>query len=78
MLVYIYIYRWGELESGQTTIAFTPKHQHETDDLTGMVQQPKSEKERSQIEICFVYHDVDAAYKVYIYIMETIVYIILC
>ncbi|MCL7024171.1 hypothetical protein MKW94_015746 [Papaver nudicaule] len=45
-------HRWGELESGQTTIAFTPKHQHETDDITG-----------EAVEVCFAYEDVDAAYK---------------
>ncbi|XP_021887652.1 uncharacterized protein LOC110806953 isoform X2 [Carica papaya] len=43
-------HRWGELESGQTTIAFTPLHQHETDDLTGVVQGPRSSRERPQME----------------------------
>lgn len=56
--------RWGELESGHTTIAFTPRHQHETDDLTGAVQVPKSDSERPPVEICLVYTDVDAAFKV--------------
>ncbi|XP_021887650.1 uncharacterized protein LOC110806953 isoform X1 [Carica papaya] len=56
-------HRWGELESGQTTIAFTPLHQHETDDLTGVVQGPRSSRERPQMEVCFCYTDVDAAYK---------------
>lgn len=56
--------RWGELESGQTTIAFTPSHQHETDDLTGTVQASRSDRERQSVEVCFVYPDVDAAYKV--------------
>ncbi|XP_031268187.1 uncharacterized protein LOC116126655 [Pistacia vera] len=56
-------HRWGELESGQTTIAFTPLHQHETDDLTGSVQTPKSGSERQPFEVCFAYQDVDAAYK---------------
>ena len=59
--------RWGELESGQTTIAFTPLHQHETDDLTGRVQTPGSRGERQPIEVCFAYPDVDAAYKVYMH-----------
>jgi hypothetical protein len=77
--IYIYIYimretkclmgfgpfgRWGELESGQTTIAFTPLHQHETDELTGAVQIPGSGSVRQAIEVCFAYADVDAAYKV--------------
>ncbi|KAI3876113.1 hypothetical protein MKX03_005815 [Papaver bracteatum] len=47
---------------GQTTIAFTPKHQHETDDLTGEVQDTKSQK-REAVEVCFSYEDVDAAFK---------------
>ncbi|EXC10614.1 hypothetical protein L484_025194 [Morus notabilis] len=56
-------HRWGELESGQTTIAFTPLHQHETDDLTGSVQTPEYARDRAPVEVCFVYSDVDAAYK---------------
>lgn len=55
--------RWGELDSGQTTIAFTRLHQHETDELTGSVQTPSS-PQRQPIEVCFAYADVDAAYKV--------------
>ncbi|XP_022986964.1 uncharacterized protein LOC111484544 [Cucurbita maxima] len=55
--------RWGELESGGTTIAFTPLHQHETEDLTGAVQIPSSNRERNPIEICIDYPDVDAAYQ---------------
>lgn len=56
-------HRWGELESGQTTIAFTPVHQHETDDLTGHVKNPRSAHERGPVEVCFAYPDVDAAFK---------------
>ncbi|KAL0395994.1 UNVERIFIED_CONTAM: hypothetical protein Scaly_0047800 [Sesamum calycinum] len=59
--------RWGELESGQTTIAFTPARQHETDDLTGEVQIPRSTHQTNPIEVCFDYSDVDAAYKVCLY-----------
>ncbi|KAJ4834454.1 hypothetical protein Tsubulata_007907 [Turnera subulata] len=55
-------HRWGELESGQTTIAFTPIHQRETDDRSGHVQTP-SARERPPLEVCFAYADVDAAYK---------------
>ncbi|MCL7045894.1 hypothetical protein MKW94_005108 [Papaver nudicaule] len=55
-------HRWGELESGQTTIAFTPKHQHETDDVTGEVEDTQSQR-REAVEVCFAYGDVDAAYK---------------
>ncbi|CAK9164559.1 unnamed protein product [Ilex paraguariensis] len=56
-------HRWGELESGQTTIAITPAQQHETDDITGAVKTPQSGSERAPVEICFAYEDVDAAYK---------------
>ncbi|XP_058735063.1 uncharacterized protein LOC131607015 [Vicia villosa] len=56
-------HRWGELESGATTIAFTPIHQHETDDLTAAVHATRSKQERPPVEVCFVYPDVDAAYK---------------
>ncbi|XP_030923108.1 uncharacterized protein LOC115949917 isoform X2 [Quercus lobata] len=55
--------RLDESHSGQTTIAFTPLHQHETDDLSGRVQTPGSRGERQPIEVCFAYPDVDAAYK---------------
>ncbi|KAK8288187.1 hypothetical protein V6Z12_D07G109400, partial [Gossypium hirsutum] len=54
-------YGWGELESGQSTIAFTPKHQLETDKLTGAV--PRSDRERPPMGLCFVYSHVDTAYK---------------
>lgn len=64
MIGTLYGCRWGELESGQTTIAFTPIHQHETDELTGKVLVPESSGKRSQLEVCFDYQDVDAAYKV--------------
>lgn len=57
-------HRWGELEAGQTTIAFTPARQHETDALTGVVHRAASAGERPPLELCFVYADVDAAYQV--------------
>ncbi|KAJ8750523.1 hypothetical protein K2173_015675 [Erythroxylum novogranatense] len=57
-------HRWAELDSGQTTIAFTPLHQHETDNRSGQVHRtPHTTGERPPIEVCFVYSDVDAAYK---------------
>ncbi|XP_065867844.1 uncharacterized protein [Euphorbia lathyris] len=56
-------HRWGELESGHTTIAFTPIHQHETDNRTGQVHTPESSNDRAPVEVCFSYADVDAAYK---------------
>ncbi|XP_057785927.1 uncharacterized protein LOC131003469 [Salvia miltiorrhiza] len=56
-------HRWGELESGSTTIAFTPAKQHETDDLTGSVKI----RDRNPVEVCFDYDDVDAAFKVCIF-----------
>lgn len=64
--------RWGELESGKTTIAFTPVHQRETDRITGAVQDPWSGRERPPVELCFAYMDVDAAYKVYKYSLALI------
>lgn len=67
----ISILRWGELESGQTTIAFTPAHQHETD-LTGSVQTFKSGGVRQPVELCFDYPDVDAAYKVYVLDLDVV------
>ncbi|KAF3794081.1 hypothetical protein EJ110_NYTH05663 [Nymphaea thermarum] len=57
-------HRWGELESGQTTIAFTPAHQRETDEVAGAVADPATDKRRPPLELCFAYPDVDAAYKV--------------
>ncbi|KAJ1381804.1 Vicinal oxygen chelate [Sesbania bispinosa] len=56
-------HRWGELESGNTTIAFTPMRQHETNDLTGAVHIARSSQERPPMEVCLIYPDVDAAYK---------------
>lgn len=56
--------RWAELESGATTIAFTPLHQRETDELSGAVQLPDSSAAgRGSVEVCFAYADVDAAYR---------------
>ncbi|XP_022893903.1 uncharacterized protein LOC111408369 [Olea europaea var. sylvestris] len=54
---------WGELESGETTIALTPAHQHKMDDLNGEVRMPQSSHERNPIEVCFDHSDVDFAYK---------------
>ena len=51
--------RWAELESGATTIAFTPLHQRETDGLSGEVQLPDAAAARGPVEVCFVYADVD-------------------
>ncbi|XP_073060605.1 uncharacterized protein [Primulina eburnea] len=53
--------RWGELHSGNTTLAFTPVKQRETEELTGKVQIPQHE--RNPIEVCFDYSDVDFAFK---------------
>ncbi|THU54682.1 hypothetical protein C4D60_Mb10t27710 [Musa balbisiana] len=63
LTVSLMVSRWGELESGQTTIAFTPLHQRETDERTGAVRTPAREGERGPVEVCFDYTDVDAAYK---------------
>ncbi|KAG0502953.1 hypothetical protein HPP92_003025 [Vanilla planifolia] len=56
-------HRWGELESGQTTIAFTPAHQRETDEKSGVVKKMAGQGERQPVELCFAFQDVDAAYK---------------
>ncbi|KAF2283424.1 hypothetical protein GH714_004276 [Hevea brasiliensis] len=56
-------YHMGKLDSGQTTIAFTPIHQRETDKRSGAVQTPQTDGERPPLEVCFAYADVDAAYK---------------
>lgn len=63
MLFGLHACRWAELESGATTIAFTPRHQRETDALSGEVQLPGSGAGRGPVEVCFAYDDVDAAYK---------------
>ncbi|CAD6203110.1 unnamed protein product [Miscanthus lutarioriparius] len=56
--------KWAELESGATTIAFTPLRQRETDARSGEVQLPNSSAaERGSLEVCFDYEDVDAAYR---------------
>ncbi|KAK1270935.1 hypothetical protein QJS04_geneDACA023477 [Acorus gramineus] len=56
-------HRWGELDSGETTIAFTPLHQKETDGITGEVQTPSDPHRRAPVEVCLAYADVDAAFK---------------
>ncbi|EPS73258.1 hypothetical protein M569_01497, partial [Genlisea aurea] len=56
-------HRWGELETGHTTIAFTPAKQHETDNRTGEVHLPSTDRERNPVEVCFDYADVDSAYQ---------------
>ncbi|OAE27880.1 hypothetical protein AXG93_2334s1030 [Marchantia polymorpha subsp. ruderalis] len=54
--------RWGEMESGATTIAFTPLKQRETK-LTGGVQTADLSEQRHNVELSFSYPDVDAAFK---------------
>ncbi|KAG6553066.1 hypothetical protein Mapa_005403 [Marchantia paleacea] len=54
--------RWGEMESGATTIAFTPLNQRETH-LTGGVQTADLSEQRHNVELSFSYPDVDAAFK---------------
>lgn len=55
-------HRWGELESGETTIAFTPLKQHEVD-ITGGVQSADLGEPRHNVELSFSYSDVDEAFK---------------
>ncbi|KAL2635381.1 hypothetical protein R1flu_006860 [Riccia fluitans] len=54
--------KWGELESGQTTIAFTPLEQREAR-ITGGVHAPDASEQRSNVELSFSFQDVDAAFK---------------
>ncbi|KAL3692470.1 hypothetical protein R1sor_006121 [Riccia sorocarpa] len=54
--------KWAELESGQTTIAFTPLEQRETS-LTGGVHVPDASEAPSNVIISFSFDDVDAAFK---------------
>lgn len=53
--------RWEELQSGSTTIALTPVEQHETEVTDGM-QIAEKDQPSHNVELCFTYFDVDAAY----------------
>ncbi|EFJ14332.1 hypothetical protein SELMODRAFT_156754 [Selaginella moellendorffii] len=54
--------KWAELDTGSTTLAFTPLEQHETA-ITGGVQTASKDEPRHNVEISFSYQDVDAAYE---------------
>eukprot|EP00246_Nothoceros_aenigmaticus_P004257 TRINITY_DN15722_c0_g1_i2.p1 TRINITY_DN15722_c0_g1~~TRINITY_DN15722_c0_g1_i2.p1 ORF type:complete len:144 (+),score=17.30 TRINITY_DN15722_c0_g1_i2:209-640(+) len=54
--------RWAELETGKTTLAFTPLEQREAA-ITGGVHSPGVGEQRSNVEICITFKDVDAAFK---------------
>jgi hypothetical protein len=51
------------METGATTLAFTPWKQHETD-LTGGVAKPSKDGPSPNVEINLIFPDVEAAYKV--------------
>lgn len=55
--------RWAELETGATTLAFTPLEQREAA-ITGGIHAPGADEQRSNVEVCFTFKDVDAAFKV--------------
>jgi len=56
--------RWGELESGSTTIAFTPIEQHEMEITEkGEEHNKLYDLQRNKLELCFTYHDLDSAFK---------------
>ncbi|KAI5074737.1 hypothetical protein GOP47_0010698 [Adiantum capillus-veneris] len=55
-------HKWGELDSGPTTIAFTPIEQRETA-ITGGVHIPTKGEHRPNIELSFSFDDFDAAFK---------------
>lgn len=51
------------METGATTLAFTPWQQHETH-LTGGVAKPSKDGPSPNVEINLIFPDVEAAYKV--------------
>jgi hypothetical protein len=51
------------LESGPTTIAFTPLQQREAS-ITGGVHAATRDEQRPNIELSFSYSDLDAAFQV--------------
>jgi catechol 2,3-dioxygenase-like lactoylglutathione lyase family enzyme len=53
---------WAEMETGSTTLAFTPLEQHETA-ITGGVEHPAEQNPRGNIEINFIVPDIEAAFK---------------
>ncbi|GLJ08048.1 hypothetical protein SUGI_0080400 [Cryptomeria japonica] len=57
--------RWGELESGITTIAFTPTQQHEMQITEkGEEHDRLYDLQRNKLELCLKYHDINAAFEV--------------
>ncbi|CAM6108231.1 unnamed protein product [Calypogeia fissa] len=54
--------RWGELDSGETTIAFTPLEQRETA-ITGGVQTADLGEPRHNVELALNFDNVDEAFK---------------
>jgi predicted enzyme related to lactoylglutathione lyase len=56
------IISWAEMETGSTTLAFTPLEQHETA-ITGGVEHPAEQNPRGNIEINFIVPDIEAAFK---------------
>lgn len=62
----------GRDGNGEHNDRFHSIHQYETDDLTGAVHNPGSCRERPPMEVCFVYSDVDAAYKVIMHVVSLI------
>eukprot|EP00245_Coleochaete_scutata_P003002 TRINITY_DN1426_c0_g1_i1.p1 TRINITY_DN1426_c0_g1~~TRINITY_DN1426_c0_g1_i1.p1 ORF type:complete len:172 (-),score=36.16 TRINITY_DN1426_c0_g1_i1:589-1053(-) len=54
--------QWSEMETGSTTLAFTPISQRETD-ITGGVQKGDMDEPRQNVEISFSVNDIEASYK---------------
>jgi predicted enzyme related to lactoylglutathione lyase len=55
--------RWAEMETGSTTLAFTPLEQREAD-ITGGVKHPAEQHPRANIELNLLFPDLDATFKV--------------
>lgn len=54
--------RWAEMETGSTTLAFTPLEQREAD-ITGGVKHPAEQHPRANIELNLLFPDLDATFK---------------
>eukprot|EP00850_Spirogloea_muscicola_P009305 SM000052S17697 [mRNA] locus=s52:153981:155208:- [translate_table: standard] len=53
--------KWGEMETGATTLCFTPLQQREAK-ITGGIHAPAEGEQRSNVEVSFSYDDVKQAF----------------
>ena len=63
MLFRVYPPRWAELETGDTTLAFTALEQRETS-IVGGVHPPTAEEQRPNLEIGISVADVEETFHV--------------